>query len=310
LIREATATSEPAAYGVRYFQDGVYKQAFARKEIVISMSAIFTPQLLMLSGIGPADELEDLGIQVYVNSPNVGKHLHGNHGGLGSYTFPTATYGIALDVSYAANEYAYNRTGPWALSGQYVYAFVCSYNTTNCTEPDIFIGSMYGGDWGPRFPNITTLGTQIGTVNPKVRGTVTLRSADPFDTVNITLDSYQYQQDLNAMVFGWKFIRRWLNTVPAKGVFPTELVPGPGYPTDEDLANFTLLNTRDGSHWGATAKFGNSSDTTRVCDPQLRVVGIKNLRIGDSSVFPAVDSHMQASTAMAGERVANFILTA
>jgi len=111
------------------------------------------------------------------------------------------------------------------------------------------------------------------------------------------------------MVFGWKFIRRWLNTLPALGLFPTELVPGPAYVTDAQLANFTLQNTQDGSHWGATAKFGNETDTTRVCDPHLRVVGIKNLRISDSSVYPAVDSHMQASAAMAGERVAHFILT-
>jgi len=305
LIRNGK--KQPEAYGIRYFQDGVFKQAFANKEIIIAMSAVFTPQLLLLSGIGPAKELKKLGIEVWVDSPNVGKHLQGNHGGLGSYTFPTATFGIALDVAHAANQYAFNRTGPWATSGQMVYAYVCSYPTKNCVNPDIFIGSMWGGSWGPSYPNITTLGTQIGTLNPKSRGTVTLLSTDPFDTVNITLNSYEKQADLDAMVYAWKLVRRWMKTPPANAVFPEELFPGPSV-TDDMLPAFTKIWTAAGAHWTSSVKFGNSSDSTRASDPQLRVLGISNLRIGDGSAYPAVDSHLQASAAMLGERVVDFIL--
>jgi len=99
-----------------------------------------------------------------------------------------------------------------------------------------------------------------------------------------------------------------MSSPAAAAYFPTEITPGPTV-TDDDLPTYVLYNTGAAAHWVGTAKLGNVGDKTAVVDPQLRVLGVDNLRIGDCSVLPSTNTHTQASGAMAGERVASFILT-
>jgi len=309
LIKEGpTKGSQPIAYGVEYFKDGKFVTVFARKEIVVAMSAVFTPQLLLLSGIGPAEDLQKLGIKVWVDNKNVGKNLRNNQVGVGAYNYPTADYGTAFQLTPQV-QYAINRTGPLAHPGQFVYAYLCSKPVANCTNPDVMIGSQVGGFGSvPGASARSSLSTQVENCNPKVTATISLISSDPFALVNVTQDIYAFKEDLDAQIFGWRFIRKWLSTYPVSSIIEQEIGPGMQYQTDDELATWIKANTHAHTHWVGSTKFGNKGDPTRVTDPQLRVVGVKNLRVGDGSVFPSVNSHLQASVAMAGERVADFIL--
>jgi len=211
-----------------------------------------------------------------------------------------------MNVGGAQNEYAQNGTGPYSHPGQYVYNYVCSTGL-RCSNPDVMIGSAVGGFF-PIAGNPTVLSTQVSTATPKVQSTLKLISSNPFSLVNITQDTYGFPQDLKAEIYGFRLIRQWLSTAPASSLVGTEVIPGTQYQTDEELATWIKANTNAKWHWVGSAKFGNRGDSTRVTDPQLRVVGIKGLRVGDGSVYPTVNTHAQASIAVAGERVADFIL--
>jgi len=295
---------------VEYYKDGVKHTAFARREIVVALSAIFTPQLLQLSGIGPAKHLQSLGIHVWVNNPNVGQNLQNNHLSQGANYYPNATYGSALQAAFAANQYAFNGTGPWAATGAYMYAYGCANNVTyNCTDPDIMIGVQTGGFFTTaNEPTYQTIATQVSNVKPLLKASVNINSSDPFALVNMTVDLFYYRSQLDIQIFGWKWLRQVLRTPPTSYVIGAEITPGPQYQNDTALTQWILANTKTAHHWTGTSKFGNAGDPKRVVDPQLRVVGVKNLRVGDGSIFPDVNSHLQASACVAGERVANFIL--
>jgi len=299
------ASSEPVAYGVQFYKNGKFKRVFVNKEIVVAASGIFTPKLLLLSGIGPAEDLEKLGIKVWVNSTYVGKNVQNNQISYGSNYWPNATYGSAFQVATAANEYAFNGTGVWANSGPFMWAYVCSQNVSNCTNPDTLLGIQTG----PIVNGVPTVATQVENATPHLRGTVSLISSNPFDLANLTIpEVFQDPQDLTAHVYGWKLARRVFSTPPASNYIGAEITPGPEYATDEELTNWVLQNGRVSAHWVASCKMGNTNDPTRVTTPELKVVGIQNVRIGDVSIFPSVNSHAQSAAALAGLRVADFIL--
>jgi len=298
--------AEPVAYGVEYYQGGKYKRVYANKEIIVAASGIFTPKLLLQSGIGPAADLKKLGITVWVDSPNVGKNFQSNQVVSGSYNYPNAPFGSALSLLPGLIEYQFNGTGPWSATGHMVFAYVCSKTQGTCDDPDVMIGFMASDQWSAN-SNGNVLSTQVSNAKPQMRGSVTLISADPFALPNVTWHPLANQEDLDSQVFGWRLIRRLLSTPPASGIIGEEITPGPSV-SDADLPQWVLGASVAGEHWTGSSKFGNAGDPTRVTDPQLRVVGISGLRIGDLSVFPSINSHGQCSAALAGERVADFIL--
>jgi len=307
LIKPGTTNgSNPIAYGVEYYQGGQFKRVYANKEVIISANGIFTPKLLLQSGIGPAADLESLGIKVWVDNPNVGKNFQSNQVISGAYDFPRAPFGSALSLLPGLIEYQFNGTGPWSATGHMVFAYVCSNPNITCDDPDVMIGFMASDAWNAN-SNGNQLSTQVSNAKPQMRGSVTLISADPFALANVTWHPLANQEDLNSQVFGWRLIRRLFSTPPISNVIGEEITPGPSV-SDADLPQWVLNASVAGEHWTGSSKFGNEGDTTRVTDPQLRVVGIDGLRIGDLSVFPSINSHGQCSAALAGERVADFIL--
>jgi choline dehydrogenase len=306
--------SKPVAYGVEYVQDGKTKVAYAEKEIVVSMSAVFTPQLLMLSGIGPASDLKALKIPVWVDNANVGKGILSNQLTLGANEYPCAPFGSAFRVSDYASAYALNRTtSPWAHAGQFAYAYLCSKSGTTCDNPDVMIGFQAGGFFGNIASTgapVPTLVTQVTNTKSHAHGTIRLLSNDPFALLNVTIDTWAHPEDLKVQIFGWRTIRKILGTSPASTIIGPEVSPGAKYQSDAELADWILsINSNAYNvHWVGSAIMGNEGSTTRVTDPEMRVVGIDGLRIGDTSVLYSVNSHLQASAAMCGERVADFIL--
>jgi choline dehydrogenase len=314
LIKEgAKKGSKPIAYGVEYVQDGKTKRAYADKEIIVTLSAVYTPQLLMLSGIGPASDLKALNIPVWVDNPNVGRGILANQLTLGANEYPCAPYGSAFRVSDYAAAYALNRSSsPWAHAGQFAYAYLCS-KSGPCDNPDVMVGFQAGGFFGNIASTgapVPTLTTQVTNTNSHARGIIRLTSSDPFALLNVTIDTYAHPEDLKTQIFGWRAIRKILGTYPATTIIGPELSPGAQYQTDAELADWILAINANlyNAHWVGSAVMGNEGSTTRVTDPKMRVVGIDGLRIGDTSVLYSVNSHLQASATMCGERVVDFIL--
>lgn len=310
LIKQDRPQGPPKAYGVEYIQGGQIKKAYARKEVIVSLSAVFTPRLLLLSGIGPAADLEKLGIDVWVNNPNVGKNLLTNQAVGGIWNYSKANW--HPHVNGASVEYAINKTGTFATTGRFAALYFCSNgDTATCTDPDVLVQFLVGRAvirGGVAVSSQKSIAFQVFNCKPKSTGTVSLISADPLALVNVTYNLISQQVDVDTIVKGYKEIRRLFAQPPLSDTVEAELLPGPAVSSDEQLAAYVRSGVGSAAHWVGTARFGNAGDERRVTDPQMRVVGIIGLRIGDTSVLPNVNSHLQASAVMVGERCADFIL--
>jgi len=148
---------------------------------------------------------------------------------------------------------------------------------------------------------------QFAPVNPKMRGEVTLRSADPFDPPNVTIDLWKYQEDIDVTIAAIRLMRKILSSPPVNSVMGAEISPGPSYVTDKQLTTWIKATGEIVGHWSSTARIGNDPATS-VLDPQLRVRGVTGLRVGDTSVVPFYGYHIQATAVMLGERAAAFVL--
>jgi len=295
---------KPTAVGVQYTQDGVTKIAKANKEVIISGSAILTPKLLQLSGIGPAALLKKFNIPVIVNNSNVGLNVGNNMLTPGRWEYPNATNPNEWFISADAQQYGLNGTGPIAYPANFGFAFACSQ--TPCAEPDVMIGSGAGiYESGTITP---TISLNVEPALAKSRGILTISSADPNAPPNLNFPIFQNPADINSTIYGLQLLRRIKNTYPATLVFGRELQPGPSVQTYEEYYNFVTTSAIFSAHWVGSCKIGNYGDPTAVVDPRLRVFGVKNLRIGDGSILPQLNSHASASIVMVGERAAAFIL--
>jgi len=148
---------------------------------------------------------------------------------------------------------------------------------------------------------------EISTVDPKMRGEVTLHSADPFDPPNVTLNVWEHQQDVDTLIAGVRLMRKILGSSPVNTVVGSEISPGAEYLIDAQLGPWIKANGIYSGHWSSTARFGNDPKSS-VVDPQLRVHGVRGLRVGDMSVAPFYGYYSQATAVMIGERAAAFIL--
>jgi len=298
--------SLPRAYAVELYKNGVKYTVQARKEIILTLGTLHTPKLLLLSGIGPAADLKRLGIPVVYDSPHVGKHLHNNQACFGTYEYPGANYPNGWQAATAVTEYAFNGTGPFAADGVLAWTY---WNTKNgSAEPNYGTGLSVGNVLSSSSNlQVKVVQPQFAPVNPKMRGEVTLHSADPFDPPNVTIDLWKYQEDVDVTIAAIRLMRKILSSPPVNSVMGAEISPGPSYVTDKQLTTWIKATGEIVGHWSSTARIGNDPATS-VLDPQLRVRGVTGLRVGDTSVVPFYGYHIQATAVMLGERAAAFVL--
>lgn len=300
--------SHKRAVAVDYvdFTVGEVYTARARKEIIISCGALRSPQLLMLSGIGPADELNNLGIDVVVDLPGVGKNLHDHPAvGLGYFTSLSPAVGSAVDQQAMAL-YNFNQTGVMATIGARTCYFFQSANATD-ERPD---GQTLVTTPGPTIFFFSYL------TRPKSRGTLRLFSKDPTDRPLAQPNYFTHPQDIDAMVS----ILQKVSTVIASPPFGSNIFygqfQGPNDINNVDSVKQYILGSQfspgaavSGYHFVGTAKMGPSSDPLAVVDNRLRVYGVTGLRVADASIMPEITSgNTQAPTYMIGEKAAAMIL--
>ncbi len=306
------------ATGVVYEQHGETRTVKADKEIIISGGAINSPQLLMLSGIGPAAHLQSLGIDVKQANANVGQNLE-DHVGLNyTYRMKVPTLNNALRPWHgklkAGLQYLLFRTGPLSLSINHGGGFFKT--NPDLPRPNMQLYMQAFSTLLPRAGERPILnpdpfsGLSLGLSNcrPTSRGEITLSSADPMQHPKIVANAYSTDHDVQEMLAAVKFIRRIAAASPFAELVAEELRPGPQVQSDADLIHDFRQRSGTVYHPSCTARMGRDAATS-VVDSRLRVHGVHGLRVCDASVFPnLIAGNTNAPSMLVGWKGAELIL--
>lgn len=299
-----------AATGIAFDHRGARHVAHCRQEVILSAGAFNSPQLLMLSGIGPADALRALEIPVKADVPAVGRNLE-NHPGV-NVQFETrredalvSQLGLAGQVRLGA-EWVFRRSGLGASNFFETGAFLR-------TRPDLTYPNMQY-EFLPLLRRVVDgklvamPGFQfwMDLSRPLSRGAVTLRSADPADAPRIVFNYLAEQQDLQDLIDGVRLARELVRQPAWDGVRGAEVTPGDGVETDADIARFIRAGLGTSYHPSGTCRMGANDDA--VVDGDARVRAVRRLRVVDASIMPRiVTANLSAAITMMAEKLADAI---
>lgn len=298
------------ATGVTYTKGGATQTVRARREVILSGGAINSPQLLMLSGIGPADELKRLGIDVVQNLPGVGENLQDHIEAYVQYKCkkPITLYSAQnpLMKLRIGVEWILRRTGLGATNHFESGGFIRS--EAGVLHPDLqyhFLPMAVSYD-GRSPAKSHGYQAHIGPMRPTSRGYVKLRSADPRDPPRILFNYMQTEQDRKEMREGIKLTREILNQKAFDPFRGAEIAPGPSVTTDAEIDAFVRQHAESAYHPSCTCAMGN--DELAVVDGDARVHGLEGLRVIDASIMPDVISgNLNVPTIMMAEKLSDAV---
>ncbi|MFC0434759.1 GMC family oxidoreductase N-terminal domain-containing protein [Kutzneria buriramensis] len=295
-----------AATGVRYLRDGVEHTVRADGEVLLCAGAIGSPQLLMLSGIGPADHLARHGIEAVVDSPNVGSGLQDHPTVPLMWTTKGVTdmrHLIATDEARA--QWRRGRRGPLSSNLGETGMFFATNGSAEPTIEATMIATSSWDDSRGRSDRPAT-GALVTLLAPASRGSVRLRSADPADQPDIDFRFYARQSDVDELIAGLVTVLDIADRKPLTAHLAAPLLLNTVNPTRERLLEHVRRHTQTLYHPVGTCAMG--SDHGTVVDPRLRVRGIDHLRVVDASVMPEiVRGNTNAPVVMIAERAADLI---
>ena len=273
-----------AAVGVEVERDGKPGFIRATKEVILSAGAINTPQLLMLSGIGPADHLAEHGITAIVDNPNVGDHYMDHPMVL--INVETTAKGTLHEAESPKWLLAYltRRTGLLTSNIGEAGAFFHTRSGDAAPDMQYLCAPGYFYDHGFRTYPTPALGIGCSLVGAQSTGHVRLRSSDPKDKAAITANYLKEPEDMQAMITAVERAREIFASAPLRGLAGREIHPGGHTSSREALDKIIRREVEHTYHPACTARIGTES--SGVVDPQLRVHGVQRLRVADASVFP------------------------
>jgi choline dehydrogenase len=287
----------------------------ARREVLLSSGAIESPKMLMLSGIGEANALKEMGIQVQVNAPEVGKNLQDHFMVRFAYrTKPCGTLNeIMANPIRAAGlglEWALRRKGQMAVGASEASLF--ARVLPGSEEPEVqfqFVNFSLGGNQGTsanslaKHPGFTF---NFCVCRPDSRGDLTLRSPNVADKPVIRANYLTAPSDIRIMLESAKLGRRIAATEPFAGLIESEQYPGPSTGSEDEMLDYIRGNGTTVYHPCGTNRMG--VDQRSVVDEELRVRGVQGLRVVDASVFPLVpSSNIHPAVLMLAERASDLI---
>jgi choline dehydrogenase len=295
------------ARGVRYSRGrGGSQLARAEREVILSAGAIGSPQLLLLSGVGPADQLRDLGLPVVHDAPAVGANLQDHPYVSCVWDIPSGGSLADGEKPKALLEYLLRRSGPLTSSVAEAFAFVRSRAGLPAPDLQFHFGPAYFVDNGFEEYDGHAITTGPVLVKPRSRGWVRLRSNDPSAKPRIFTNSLAEVEDVEALRAGVRLAREIATEKPLAEVLGRELFPGPEVDTDDAVAADIRRRVELLYHPVGTCRMGTGPDA--VVAPDLQVHGIGGLRVVDASVMPIIPSgNTNAPTIMIAEKAADLI---
>jgi choline dehydrogenase-like flavoprotein len=279
----------------------------AEREVVLCAGAIGSPQLLLLSGIGPADELRQVGLQARHELRGVGRNLQ-------DHPFVTIIWEVTdqrtlygADKPKPMAEWVLRRTGPLSSTVAEVVAFVRTRGGLPAANIQFHMGAAYFDDHGAEEYDGHCMVIAPVLVSPRARGQVWLRSSDPTDKPRIITNTLGPPDDVASMLAGMRMAREIANQSPLKETIVKELKPGTDAVDDEELAADLRRRLMLIYHPVGTCRMSDT-DQDAVVDSQLRVHGVEGLRVADASIMPIIPGgNTNAPTIMIAEKAADLI---
>ncbi len=300
------------AVGVEYRKDGATHTARANAEVILASGAFNSPQLLQLSGVGPAELLQQHGITVIADMKGVGADLQDHYQARFNYRCKTRNTINDMMASVtgrvaAGLRYALLRKGFLTIGAGYAGGFFKT--DPKMATPDVqFHFILFSADAvGQKLHPWPGFLASICQLRPESRGFVRIKSADPAQAPAIQPRYMTAQADRDCMVAGMKLLRRVMNQPAIARTIDEELMPGPQVQSDADYLEFARQKGTTVFHPTSTCRMG--SDVTAVVDERLRVHGFAGLRVADASIMPTVVSgNTNAACVMIGEKASDLVL--
>jgi choline dehydrogenase len=299
-------TEGTRAVGVVFLRDGVMEEARADAEVILAGGTVNSPQLLMLSGIGPADELGAAGISAIHDLPGVGKNLQDHPMVSVGYL---CTQKISLDGAETLRNFLrwlLWKNGPLTSNVAEAGLFLRTHVGLAVPDLQLLFGPAYYRGHGLVRRKEHCFGFGPTLITPESRGTISLRSVNPLDAPAIRANYLSTDADLGTMIAGVRLARRLAHTKAFDAFRGEELHPGAATTSDDEISEFLRNELETLYHPVGTCKMGN--DPLAVVDARLRVHGIERLRVVDASIMPRVPAgNTNAPVMMIAEKAAEMI---
>ena len=306
------------AVGVEFIQNGQKRTVRAAREVILCGGAVNSPQLLQLSGVGPAEVLRKAGVEVLVDAPGVGENLQDHYVISASYRLKAGVISVN-ELTKGARfvgetlKYIFQRKGLLSLSAAHIAVFCKS--RPDLSSPDIQFHILpatmdidkLANEQQMVLENLPGLTIAPCQVRPESRGTIRIKSADPTVYPSIQPNYLSDPLDQEVAVAGLKWGRKIAGQPALQAYIDHEMMPGPGLASDEALLEYARMAGSTIYHPVGTCQMGHGPNA--VVDPQLRVHGVEGLRVVDASVMPRlVSGNTNAPTIMIAEKAADMIL--
>jgi choline dehydrogenase len=312
-LRIAQTDQGPTCTGVEFTGGGTEWFAESSRETICTAGAVGSPQLLQLSGIGPAALLQQHGIPVVVDAPGVGENLQDHL----QLRMAFKVQGVKTLNTMASHwfgkmkigmEYALRRTGPMSMAPSQLGAFTKSDPTQQSANLEYHVQPLslekFGEDLHP-FPAFTA---SVCNLRPTARGHVRVASGDPFAAPKISPNYLSTAEDRRVAVDALRLTRDIIAAPALQKYLPEEFKPGLSFRTEEELVRAAGDVGTTIFHPVGTCKMGRAGDPLAVVDSRLRVKGVRGLRVVDASVMPTITSgNTNSPTIMIAEKAAQWI---
>ncbi|HWS07667.1 MAG TPA: GMC family oxidoreductase N-terminal domain-containing protein [Xanthobacteraceae bacterium] len=312
---EGIAFDGRRAAGVRWTQGGQARMARCRGEVILAAGSIGSPQIMMLSGVGPAQQLQELGIPVVLDRPGVGANLQDHLQLRTIYKVDGITtlnerYHARFGMARMLAEFALLRRGPLTMAPSQLGLFTRSDRDQVRANLQYHVQPLSLDRFGEPLHTFPAFTASVCNVRPTSRGFVRLRSRNPADAPRIKPNYLATDEDRRIAANAIRLTRRIVAQPALKDFHPDEYLPGPQLHDDDEQALIKAAGDIGTTifHPIGTAKMGLPSDPMTVVDNRLRVAGIEHLRVVDASVMPTITSgNTNAPTMMIAEKGAALI---
>lgn len=318
LVFEVRQGSEPRCTGVKVACGAGQGEtiAFATREVVLSAGSIGSPQLLQLSGIGPADLLAEHEIPLVRELPGVGENLQDHlqirsvYKVQGAKTLNTMANSL-IGKARIGLEYALKRSGPMSMAPSQLCAFTRSSDEHDRPNIEYHVQPLSLPAFGQPLHDFPAITASVCNLNPTSRGTVRIKSCDPRQAPAIMPNYLNTPEDRQVAADSLRVTRRIAKQPAFAKYEPEEFKPGLEYQTDDELSRLAGDIGTTIFHPVGTTKMGRADDPLAVVDPYLRVHGVAGLRVVDAGVMPTITSgNTNSPTLMIAEKAAGWILAA